>query len=101
MTWAIVLEALLVMAIYLVVDRAAFWFVTNTFAQISGRLSSASYLQIAFPRLLVGFAGCALTVAGKEGHSTVASVIGLFAMLTSLAALIFYVVKENWDNSNS
>lgn len=101
MTWSIVFEGVLVLAVYLVVDRSAFWFMSNTFGQVSGKLPGIAYADIAFPRLLIAAVGCVATVAGRSKDINVVNVAGLVAILVSLVMLCVAIMKRYWSERDA
>ena len=101
MTWPIMLEVVLVLVVYLVVDRSAFWFMSNTFGQVSGKRPDIAYADIAFPRLLIAAAGCVATVLGRSGDVNVVNATGLVAILVSLAMLCVAIMKNYWSDRDA
>ena len=96
MNWFVMIEVLVVIAVYLIVDRSAFWFMSNTFNQVSRSSSNISYTSTALPRLVIALLGCGLTVVGRMHNDIVLSIAGLTAIIASLAVLCFMFIRKYW-----
>jgi hypothetical protein len=100
-TWPQIVEILIVFLACLVVDRAAFWCISNTFGQVLGRRPNVQYANIAFPRLLAVPIGAILTVAGKSPDFNAANAIGAATLLLPIAIMCWKVIQEYRDASGA
>lgn len=101
MTWETVLHVLLVVGVYLIIDRSSFWYISNTYAQFTGEPIDITYHQVAFPRLLLGLFGCVLLVIARTSELNIGNVSGLILTVLSLATMCWVVVRRYWNGKDS
>jgi hypothetical protein len=93
------MEIMIVMGVYLLCDRAAYWFMSNMLGQVIGRIPRKTYFETAFPRLIFGIAGCLFLVIGKSPNFNTLNVVGLIAILFSLLIMGVGVFRD-FSNRN-
>lgn len=80
----------------LLLDRAGFWYLSNTAAQFSGTELTYSYLQTLFPRVIGIVVGCGIIAYGRSlaPSSDAMVVFGLVLAIASHLILYLRVIRD-------